>query len=55
MKLAGKGAAIYTKRPLRDCLEKDQCESVISEFFLSAEGGVKSFDKSVFKGRYTRR
>ena len=38
---AGKGAVIGRKKPSRDCLEKDLLKGIISEFFLSAEDGVK--------------
>ena len=48
----------YRKKPSSDCLEKDQWESVICEqslsctrTHLSAEGGVRSFDKSDFKSK----
>ena len=52
MESAGKGAAIFRKKPSRVLLEKDQRESVISEFFLSAVHGIRSFDESGFKSRY---
>ena len=52
MESAGKGAAIFRKKPRRDLMEKDQRKSVVSEFFLSAEHGVGSFDESGFKSKY---
>ena len=57
MESAGKGAAIYKKKPSRDWLKKKtmkkrhQCTifTLYTNSFLSAEGGVRSFDKNFHK------